>query len=396
MELALLAALGLVALGFGFANDDDDANVSDAETGESASFPETVIEGTPGGDDIVAGSDAEFIRGLDGNDTIDAGGGDDRVAGGSGADYLIGNDGADTLLGSLSNDTLLGGRGDDVLNGGFGADNIDGGDGDDSIEGGGGADTLFGRNGDDMLDGGAWQDELNGGSGDDTLQGGFGADTLSGGLGDDLLDLGERDAVYRGNFEFADGGEGNDTIFGNEGQYRLIGGAGDDEIHVSGHRDTNGDIASNVSNSVRAGSGEDTVYVRAGESDDMRANVSIRLNDSEEFNGSIEDAADLVVVQNENALISISQFQYGRETDGTRDQIDLTDITGPDGGPITTDDMTLAFFGFENQSFAVTMETGDAGEILRFEFSQTDLGGADPNAPDFSQDVFLRNIFMLA
>ena len=74
-------------------------------------------------------SQADWIIGNDGNNTIKAKGGNDYLQGGLGNDRLNGNNG---------NDTLRGGNGDDIIHGGKGSD---------IIRGGGGEDVLYGNSG---------------------------------------------------------------------------------------------------------------------------------------------------------------------------------------------------------------------------------------------------------
>ncbi|WP_225766296.1 calcium-binding protein [Inquilinus sp. Marseille-Q2685] len=138
-----------------------------------------VIDGTAGDDTIrivedagvitvlglaatirITGTDAAGdrleIRGLGGNDSIDAsdvGTLEIRVLADGGA----------------GNDTILGGAGDDVLSGGDGADVGFAGSGDNVAFGGGGDDVLRGEEGDDVLDGGAGSDILIGNAGTDVL-----------------------------------------------------------------------------------------------------------------------------------------------------------------------------------------------------------------------------------
>jgi Ca2+-binding RTX toxin-like protein len=91
-----------------------------------------------------AANDRIVIRGLAGDDVIDASG----VAVGTVGLTLDGGDGNDVLIGSDGDDILLGGAGDDVLIGGLGNDIIDGGDGDDiEIQG-----FVAGANTDDRID----------------------------------------------------------------------------------------------------------------------------------------------------------------------------------------------------------------------------------------------------
>jgi len=73
----------------------------------------------------VAGSDRLTVKGLAGDDVLDA----TSVAADAMLLTLDGGDGDDIVLGGAGDDTLLGGAGDDVLIGGPGTDTIDGGPG---------------------------------------------------------------------------------------------------------------------------------------------------------------------------------------------------------------------------------------------------------------------------
>jgi Ca2+-binding RTX toxin-like protein len=73
----------------------------------------------------IAGSDRLTVKGLAGDDVLDA----SQLQANAALLTLDGGDGDDVLLGGAGNDTLLGGNGDDVLIGGPGNDVLDGGTG---------------------------------------------------------------------------------------------------------------------------------------------------------------------------------------------------------------------------------------------------------------------------
>jgi Ca2+-binding RTX toxin-like protein len=102
-----------------------------------------------------AGDDL-FIRGEDGNDTINA----------------------STVPAGALRLVLWAGVGNDVVTGGAGNDSLDGDFGNDTVRGAGGSDLLDGGNGNDRLLGGAGDDRLYGGAGNDTITGGAGSDTI--------------------------------------------------------------------------------------------------------------------------------------------------------------------------------------------------------------------------
>ena len=121
----------------------------------------------------------------------------DNIRGGQGDDALWGYGGNDRIEGGSGNDNILGGAGDDILTDSFGADNIKGGWGNDYIDAGYGIDLVLGGHGDDFVvmghDGpkdaflGTGNDIAIGGTGRDNIRGGEGEDWIEGGNHADLL-----------------------------------------------------------------------------------------------------------------------------------------------------------------------------------------------------------------
>jgi Ca2+-binding RTX toxin-like protein len=100
---------------------------------------------------VLTGSNLyDFLRGFDGDDTVN---------GGQGNDSMYGDDGDDQMFGGAGNDTVAGDNGDDQMFGGMGND---------LVIGGSGNDLLFGEDGDDSLYGQAGNDVLTGGFGNDS------------------------------------------------------------------------------------------------------------------------------------------------------------------------------------------------------------------------------------
>ena len=87
-------------------------------------------------DGLIGTDSGEIIRGLYGDDYIDARAGNDYIYGKQGADLIIGGSGNDTIYGGSGNDELTGGTGIDNLYGESGQDRfiISAGDGYDIIE----------------------------------------------------------------------------------------------------------------------------------------------------------------------------------------------------------------------------------------------------------------------
>jgi Ca2+-binding RTX toxin-like protein len=236
-------------------------------------------------DDVLTGDNGNnWIRGLEGNDSIEGGGGFDmadyrEATGGVTVDLAAGTssgpDGNDHLSniegvrGSAYGDQLTGDALDNRLDGGFG--------GNDSLTGGDGHDTLVGNDGNDLLDGGDGDDWwLSGGAGDDTILGGAGNDNIaaggSDGQGNDTIDGGDGWDNVTFNFfsttggvtfhssgsfdgQHADGTGGmdtylnieevdlfgtdfGDTLVGDAGRNRIQGNGGDDTLAGGGGNDT--------------------------------------------------------------------------------------------------------------------------------------------------------------
>lgn len=162
------------------------------------------LDGGPGADTVVGGSDRDWLLGGTGNDALYGYGGDDRLEGGDGVDVMLGGDGKDHMYGGAGNDLMGGDGGDDVLEGNGDDDQLVGGPGNDVLRGGNGTDLLKGDGGNDDLYGNEGPDHLEGGDGDDDLYGNDGGDTMLGGNGDDDLNGGSGKDV-------ADGGPGSDS-----------------------------------------------------------------------------------------------------------------------------------------------------------------------------------------
>jgi Ca2+-binding RTX toxin-like protein len=235
----------------------------------------------------------------------------DTITGDAVANFLSGLDGNDTLLGGKGNDTLRGGAGTDLINGGLGSDfadyrtsaswvavdlNIQDGL---TAQSGGGADNdalgdtligiehLIGSNDashGDVLTGNAASNHLIGLDGDDTLIGGAGNDTLVGGAGADRVDggTGTRDladysastAWVNVNLNLQDGttaqsggGAGNhaegdiltgiEDVNGSQHDDSLTGNAGSNRIWAYGGNDTV--FAGNGADTVHGGDGDDSI-----------------------------------------------------------------------------------------------------------------------------------------
>ncbi|WP_439589665.1 calcium-binding protein, partial [Hydrogenophaga sp.] len=275
---------------------------------------ERLIQDGSSGNDGLTGlsSYANWLRGLEGNDTLTGGSQADILEGGAGNDTLNGNDGADLLIGGTGNDALNGGAGNDiyVFNLGDGADTITDSDvivgNHDTLRLGAGltaANTEVVRSGGDLVlswtgnqtdsvkiknvisgsqvqqssliesvvfnDGTVWAlDDLmtrlvqDGSAGNDTLTGlSAYANNLRGLEGNDRLHGGSQADVL-------EGGAGDDTLNGNDGADLLIGGTGNDTLNGGAGNDIYvfnlGDGADTITDSDSASANHDTLRLGAG------------------------------------------------------------------------------------------------------------------------------------
>ena len=196
-DFVILGGVPLRGEFYGEAGDDYLAGAALGDLLVGGSGRDTILGGTPGGNDELWGDDYEpFPRDAEGQ-PIGAPTAEQmlvhrqffssRFAAGDGADNLSAASGHDQLYGQGGGDTIYGGGGQDYASGGGGDDQIAGGDGDDRLYGNGGHDTISGDGGHDLLSGGAGNDRLLGRAGNDLLLGGDGADWLYGHEGADAL-----------------------------------------------------------------------------------------------------------------------------------------------------------------------------------------------------------------
>ena len=191
---------------------------------------------------------------------VNGGRGVDELIGGSNTDFLSGNPILYTeyfghwllwVVGDEVEDTVIGNAGDDELNGEY----VLGGDGDDIISsseegnirrlpnltanyamiayGGEGEDDLYGTPGTDFLYGQGDGDEIRGFGGADFLSGGGGGDRIYGFSNnfadENTPDVG--DMIWGGpGDDDLHGGTGNDRIWGGDNDDRIWGGAGSDQL----------------------------------------------------------------------------------------------------------------------------------------------------------------------
>ncbi len=181
-----------------------------------------------GNDRFFGSSQADILKGYDGDDTLRGGAGADNLDGGNGSDFANYQGSSAGVNVDLLNHTATGGdaQNDTLTNienlyGSSHADTLAGDDGNNIIGGEGGNDTLVGNGGNDHLAGEAGDDTVNGGNGADRLTGGAGADTLNGDADNDSIDAGADN-------DLVSGGDGNDNLYGGTGDDQLDGGEGND------------------------------------------------------------------------------------------------------------------------------------------------------------------------
>jgi Ca2+-binding RTX toxin-like protein len=336
----------------------------------------------------------DHIEGLDGNDTIYAGGGTDTVYGDSGDDKIHGGFGSDTLYGGHDNDTIQGDSGNDTIYGGLGSDTIDGGDHNDTIYGGLGNDTIKGGDGDDTIytnvdifNGGELETEetensVHGGEGDDKIYGTNGKDYLYGEADDDYLSGGR-------NIDLLNGGSGNDTLDGGEGNDFLFGGEGHDTYHVTlgdtiidsdkqGSIYLNNQLLSSTKKELRVGSDiySDGVYTYSIEGNNLiirNNSIDIANDDVLEFgHDTVSEAITIENWQEESGLGITLEKKEPVDV-----QVFVGDATGREGENLVFN-IELNTELEEDLSFDVKVEyTGDAwyGDVDEVRGTVTILAG---------------------
>lgn len=196
---------------------------------------------SPGNDTIYLGdgNDRIFPNTITGTYTIYGGSGDDQIVGGSNADYLEGGDGNDDINGLGGIDKIFGGKGNDTITNASGT--VDGGEGNDTIRaasqdaalsGGAGDDLLVGADGNDTLLGGDGNDSLFSSQGNDTIDGGAGIDTFTWGNGgaNVVIDLASEFVQASSGFhvlrsvEIVNANAATGSIFGSQADDQLGGG----------------------------------------------------------------------------------------------------------------------------------------------------------------------------
>jgi len=376
------------------------------------------------------GIDHIALRGLDGNDTLDASG----VTAGQVGLILDGGNGNDILRGGAGNDTLLGGDGEDRASWrqGQGVDTFDGGTGNDLLEvtGTSGADTFFvtangtgvfiakdgqpgninatnveeititGGAGNDTisvtgnvaalthltLDGGAGNDVINGGNGNDLLIGGDGNDIIDGNQGNDTALMGAGDDTFSWDpgdgSDVVDGGAGTDLLRfngSNAGETITVGANGDHATLFRNIANITMDLDNVEQMTIRTLGSTDNVTIG-----DMRATDTRLVNvDLTGFDGQGDAAADEVNVAGSNADDAMSLEVIGNAIEaaglgvrvrvtGAEAAFDRVALRGLDGND------TLDIKSANPTGVALILDGGNGNDTLHGGAgNDTLLGGAD-------------------
>jgi Ca2+-binding RTX toxin-like protein len=213
------------------------------------------------------------------------------------------------------------------------------------------------------LTGSAYNNSLTGGAFADTLVGGAGFDTLAGGAGNDVLDGGADGDYQRG-------GEGDDRIVYDAADYVIDGGAGRDTLVLKVGAVVN---LANLSSSQIVGA----TYVSSFENVDASgATASVTLAGSQYNNSLIGGTGDDVISGGGGADLltggfGADTFVFAATSDsgpGGRDVI--LDFGAGDRIDLSAIDANTGLAG--DQGFALTNQTGHAGDIALFYDAQGD------------------------
>jgi Ca2+-binding RTX toxin-like protein len=274
---------------------------------------------------LAAWSGIERVNGFTGNDTLDA-------TGATQAYFLFGNDGNDSLIGGNGADTILGGNGADVIFGGDGNDILQGGTGNDTFYGGAGNDLIYVGESDDVVaDAGTGFDRvlINNAAGLSIQVGAWqGVERIVGFTGNDTIDAtgattGMIFGLGAGN-DVAIGGSGNDTVYAGAGNDLMLGGAGDDALIGGNGNDTlNGGAGNDF---LLGGVGADVFVFATGFGNDVIRDFTdgIDMIDFRAHTG-IGSLSDLVIQQSGvNTIITLAATGPDQITLTNADAINLT------------------------------------------------------------------------
>jgi len=218
------------------------------------------ITGSAGNDYLIGDTQANYLRGGGGNDTLEGygntiGTGGDTLDGGTGinntATYahatvaVLAGLATSTTYGTTANRGTITGKDTDTF---INIQNLTGGSGNDTLVGDANANILTGGAGDDVLEGGAGADTLIGGIGINTASYADAAAAVTVNLTDNVYgsltttlgvaQLGDAAGDQFSGIQNITGSAFNDLLIGNSANNLLIGGAGDDTLEGMAGADT--------------------------------------------------------------------------------------------------------------------------------------------------------------
>lgn len=269
-----------------------DLSVSTAQnTGGSGTDTLTSIEqlhGSNYNDTLTGTAAANYLRGHEGNDTLDGGG-----------------SGNNTLIGGAGKDFLISGSDNDLLNGGSGTDSVSfyesatsgvtvdlnvttaqatGGSGNDTLIS---IERLYGTDFNDTLLGNDKANILRGYDGNDILDGRGGNDIMRGDDGDDVYRVRDNGDVVQ-----ESSGEGTDFVFSHISSYTLTDYVEDGRIMSSVSANLKGNSLDNVifsgkgSNIINGDSGNDSVSYLYGATGSVTVKLDLSQRQSTGGSGS--------------------------------------------------------------------------------------------------------------
>ena len=281
------------------------------------------------------------------NDIVKAGHGHDTIYGNEGKDTIYGGSGNDSLIGEDGNDKLYGDDGNDYIYGGYGNDTLKGGKGNDTLLCYEGLDKAYGEAGNDSIEIRNTNDAryyVDGGSGNDNINiYDTNYSTIYGGSGNDNINT---DITYMSKI---DAGSGNDHLYiSNTKNSTIYGGSGNDYINISS--DTNSstiyagsgnDIVfiDTSNNEIETSSGNDTITVTSGESNEIEAGsgndfITVHSANNEIEGGSGNDKYEIYASNTiedssgndyYNILFNNNDIKISIEDDKGKDTILLSD-----------------------------------------------------------------------
>jgi Ca2+-binding RTX toxin-like protein len=336
-----------------------DTVLTNADTGESLTLRNVeyvIFNGTQMAiQDVQVGIKSlgnDYIRGTDGDDTLDGGvAGADTLAGSDGNDTYLIDDAGDTIVESADGGTdlaqvallkagtyTLGANVENatVTSAAGVAVSLTGNDGNNALTGNAAANILTGGAGNDTLDGAAGADKLIGGNGNDlykvdnagdtiTELAAQGTDKVETTLAKYTLSANVDNLAYQGTLAFAgtgnelansiEGSSGNDTLSGLAGDDTLVGGTGNDSL-----------LGGDGADKLDVGTGTDVADGGAG------SDTLVLLGDFADYTRSRPNATDFVLTNSTTKeSITVRNVENFKFADGDKVLADLAYNTASTG-----------------------------------------------------------------